>query len=140
MVVFVPTFVGETSNDISEDTYILEEGDFVNLGQHLELEVVTVDGNSADVMVTDLQNGERETATINEFESHTFVMPDGNIEVENNNIHNGEVTLLTEYPHNYGWSDSEKQAGGFMIHVILWPMLIIIVGILYSIIFSKESN
>ena len=135
VVIFIPTLVGESQSETTENTYILEEGDTEEIGQYIEFTVVAISGSDSEITIVDSDNGETNSATINESESHTFTFENGDIVVELVEIHTTDRAVYhVEYPQTYGWDDSEKSINDYLPIMVIISIVMVILGVLLGVI------
>lgn len=141
VVIFVPALIGEATAETQEETEIMTENDTESFGQYIEATVKNVNtaNNTADITVTDIENGESKTHTLQEGEQRTYGFSNGDIYVTLEDIHSKDRVVNTvKYPAEYGWQNEEKQVSSFMPLMIIIPMVLVIVMILYGMIRGDE--
>ena len=102
-----PTIMGAHESDIATtDTF--EESDSIEHGV-LMVTLESVTGDDAEVTVLVPETSESEMLTVTEGENESVEFDGGNVTISNTNITGNDiVTLRTETPATFGWSDAEK--------------------------------
>lgn len=133
LIVFLIAFsfpiLMDSPNQPHMETFELQEEESTVLNDRIEIYLDTIkpnDGNNVTVTALDTETLAEGTRTIEEGNSATFSLSDGDVTVTVLTVSTSAAELTVEYPRLYGWHDAAKTIVG-NLHLILAGLAVVVI-------------